>query len=33
MDPNNYLAQMGVISIIIVVCRIWDGINDPIMDG
>lgn len=31
MDPNTYLAQMGVISIIIVICRIWDGINDPIM--
>lgn len=30
-DPGVYLAQMGVISVIIVLCRIWDGVNDPIM--
>ena len=30
-DTKTYLAQMGVISVIIVICRIWDGINDPIM--
>lgn len=26
-------AQFATISIIMVVCRIWDGINDPIMGG
>jgi len=30
-EPSTYLAQMGVISVIIVICRIWDGMNDPIM--
>lgn len=30
-DPTEYLAQMGVISLIMVICRIWDGMNDPIM--
>ena len=30
-DPSAYLAQMSVISIIVIICRIWDGINDPIM--
>ncbi|MCQ2554163.1 MAG: glycoside-pentoside-hexuronide (GPH):cation symporter [Clostridia bacterium] len=27
----NYLKQMAAISVIIVIYRIWDGINDPIM--
>lgn len=27
----SYLAQMGVINLILIICRIWDGINDPIM--
>lgn len=30
-DSSIYLAQMSVINIIIIVCRIWDGLNDPIM--
>lgn len=30
-NPTEYLAQMGVISAIMVICRIWDGMNDPIM--
>ena len=30
-DTGAYLAQMAVISIIVVLCRVWDGINDPIM--
>ena len=30
-DTAAYVAQMSVINIIIIVCRIWDGINDPIM--
>lgn len=30
-DPTTYLAQMLVINIFIIVCRVWDGINDPIM--
>ena len=30
-DTGSYLAQMAFISVIIVICRIWDGINDPIM--
>lgn len=28
---EEYLAMYGVISIVIIVLRIWDGINDPIM--
>lgn len=28
---QEYLAMYGVISIIIIILRIWDGINDPIM--
>ena len=28
---DNYLAQMSVINIIMIICLIWDGINDPIM--
>jgi len=30
-DQKNYLAQIGVINIIMIICRIWDGLNDPIM--
>lgn len=26
-------TQFAIISVIIIVCRIWDGINDPIMGG
>ncbi len=26
-----YLAQMAVINIFIILCRVWDGVNDPIM--
>lgn len=28
---EEYLAMYGVISIVIIILRIWDGINDPIM--
>ena len=28
---DSYLAQMSVINIIMIICLIWDGINDPIM--
>ena len=31
VDEKKYIAQMGVINIILIICRIWDGINDPIM--
>lgn len=34
LDISNtavYLQQIGVISIITILCLIWDGINDPIM--
>ncbi|MFA5481534.1 MAG: glycoside-pentoside-hexuronide (GPH):cation symporter [Bacilli bacterium] len=30
-DPDLYAAQFGVISIIVIIARIWDGLNDPIM--
>lgn len=30
-DINEYIAMYSVITIIIVVLRIWDGFNDPIM--
>ncbi|MDD3099528.1 MAG: MFS transporter, partial [Bacilli bacterium] len=30
-DPALYAAQFGVISIIVIIARIWDGLNDPIM--
>ncbi|MFA5762398.1 MAG: glycoside-pentoside-hexuronide (GPH):cation symporter [Bacilli bacterium] len=30
-DPGLYAAQFGVISIIVIIARIWDGLNDPIM--
>ena len=28
---EEYLAMFGVISIIVIILRIWDGVNDPIM--
>ena len=28
---DAYLAQMGVINIIMIICLVWDGLNDPIM--
>lgn len=28
---GDYFAQFGVISIIVIIARIWDGLNDPIM--
>ena len=28
---EEYLAMYGVISIIVIILRIWDGVNDPIM--
>ena len=31
MDTSLYTTQMLVISAIIIVLRIWDGFNDPIM--
>ena len=31
VEFKDYLAMYGVISIIVIVLRIWDGINDPIM--
>ena len=30
-SETSYLAQMGVINVIMIICRIWDGMNDPIM--
>ncbi len=30
-NPNEYIAMYGVISVIIIVLKIWDGINDPIL--
>ena len=30
-DLGSYLAQIGAISIIMVICLVWDGVNDPIM--
>lgn len=30
-DPGTYAAQFGVITIIIVLSRIWDGVNDPMI--
>lgn len=28
---SEYLAMFGVVSIIVIILRIWDGVNDPIM--
>ena len=30
-DPALYATQFGVISLIVIIARIWDGLNDPIM--
>lgn len=30
-DPKAFMAQISVISIITIICLVWDGINDPIM--
>ena len=30
-DLPSFLAQIGAISLIMVLCLIWDGVNDPIM--
>lgn len=30
-DPKEFLAQVGVITAITIICLIWDGFNDPIM--
>ena len=30
-DLPSFLAQIGAISIIMVICLVWDGVNDPIM--
>ena len=30
-DPTAFMAQITTISIITIVCLVWDGLNDPIM--
>lgn len=30
-DATQYALQFGVISIVVIIARIWDGLNDPIM--
>ena len=30
-DPTAFMSQIATISIITIICLIWDGINDPIM--
>lgn len=30
-DYSQYLAMYGVISLVIILLRLWDGVNDPIM--
>ena len=30
-DPKQFMAQIAVISIITIICLVWDGLNDPIM--
>ena len=30
-DFNEYLAMFGAISVIVIILRIWDGVNDPVM--
>ena len=30
-DLGSFLAQIGTISAIMIVCLVWDGVNDPIM--
>ena len=30
-DPAEFIAQISVISVITIICLVWDGFNDPIM--
>ena len=30
-DPKAFMAQISVITVITIVCLVWDGLNDPIM--
>ena len=30
-DPASFMAQIAAISVITIVCLVWDGLNDPIM--
>ena len=30
-DPTSFMAQIATISVITIICLIWDGVNDPIM--
>ena len=30
-DPKAFMAQIAAISVITIVCLVWDGLNDPIM--
>ena len=30
-DPDAFMAQIAAISVITIVCLVWDGVNDPIM--
>ena len=30
-DPKAFMAQIATISVITIICLIWDGVNDPIM--
>ena len=30
-DPTTFLAQVFAISLITIICLVWDGLNDPIM--
>ena len=30
-DPASFMAQIAAISVITIICLVWDGLNDPIM--
>lgn len=30
-EPEQFIAQISVISVITIICLVWDGFNDPIM--
>ena len=30
-DPKSFMAQIAAISLITIICLVWDGLNDPIM--
>ena len=30
-DPASFMAQIATISLITIICLVWDGLNDPIM--